>query len=225
MQPHSSDAPAETPVNKLRAILHIAQQLNAERDLATLLDLIAREAARLLDAELASIFLLDPARGELWSKVTLDSSETLRFDANKGVAGEVLRTGEIICVDDVAHDARFFAGLDARTGFHTRNLLAVPLRNLRGECIGVFEVLNKHAGDFSAEDVELARLLASQASIALETAQLVGELRRDREELSADNARLSREVEGKFSTAHILGASAPIREVVRLIDQVADSAL
>src|SRR5688572_9297417 len=66
---------------KLRAILHIAEQLNAEHDLSALLQLIAREAARLLDAELASLLLLDVERGELWSKVSLDSDETLRFDA------------------------------------------------------------------------------------------------------------------------------------------------
>jgi len=225
MRPRLSDVQAESPVDKLRAILNIAQQLNAERELAVLLDLIAREAARLLDAELASLFLLDAARGELWSKVTLDTDETLRFDASQGVAGEVLRTGEIICVDDVAHDARFFAGVDAVTGFHTRNMLAMPVRNLRGELVGVFEVLNKHAGAFNAEDVGTARLLVSQASIALETAQLVGALRRDHDELSADNARLAREVESKFPMACILGTSEPIRAVVRLIEQVVDSSI
>jgi Nif-specific regulatory protein len=218
-------AMSHQPPDKLRAILHIAQQLNAEHDRSTLLHLIAREAARILDAELASLFLLDPGRGELWSRVTLDTEETLRFDANQGVAGEVVRSGEIIQVDDVSHDPRFFAGIDASTGFRTRNVLAVPVRNLRGEIIGVFEVLNKRSGVFSPEDVEAARLLVGQASIALETAQLVGTLKRDRDELSADNARLAREVESKFPMACFLGASEPIRAVVRLIEQVADSSI
>jgi Nif-specific regulatory protein len=207
---------------RLRAILHIAEQLNAEHDLSALLRLIAREAARLLDAKLASLFLLDRERGELWSKVSLDSDATLRFDANKGVAGEVVRSGEIIRVDDVAKDRRFFAGVDATTGFQTRNVLAMPVRNLRGEIIGVFEVLNKRAGAFNDEDVEATRLLVAQASIALETAQVVGALQRDQAELSADNARLAREVESRFGSA-ILGTSEPIRAVVRLIEQIADS--
>src|SRR5438034_8348201 len=149
MPPRPSDAGAEQRTDKLRALLHIAQQLNSERDLSSLLHLIAREAARLLDAELASMFLLDAARGELWSKVTLDTDEALRFDASQGVAGEVVRSGEIIRVDDVARDKRFFAGVDARTGFATRNLLAVPVRNFMGEIIGVFEVLNKRSGAFT----------------------------------------------------------------------------
>ena len=122
-----------------------------------MLTLIAKEAARLLDAELASLFLLDAARGELWSKVALDTDETLRFDSSQGIAGEAIRSGQIIRVNDVAQESRFFTGVDSRTGFQTRNLLAVPLRNLRGEISGVFEVLNKRKGIFTDEDVEVAR--------------------------------------------------------------------
>jgi Nif-specific regulatory protein len=225
MRPRSSAARSDQPPDKLLTLLTITQQLNSERDLPTLLTIITREAARLLDADLASLFLLDAARGELWSKVRLDSDETLRFDAGQGIAGEAVRSGQIVRVDDVTRDARFFAGVDARTGFQTRNLLAVPLRNLRGEPIGVVEVLNKRSGAFTDEDVEVAHLLGAQTSLALETAQLVGEMRRDQDELAAANARLSREVKETFATHHILGTSARIREVVRLIEQVADSSV
>jgi Nif-specific regulatory protein len=225
MRSRRSDARVEPPLDRLQAILHITGLLNSQHDLSALLHMIAQEAARLLDAELASLFLLDRERGELWSKVTLDTADTLRFDANRGVAGEALRSGEIVRVDDVARDARFFGGVDASTGFQTRNLLAVPVRNLRGEIVGVFEVLNKRSGAFTEEDVEAVRMLVAQASIALETAQLVGDLRRDQAELSADNVRLTREIESKFATGRILGASERIREVVRLIEQVADSSI
>lgn len=223
MQPPLNDPPSGKSIEKLRALLNIAQQLNSERDHAALLNLIVGEAARLLDSELASLFLLDATRGEFSSKVTLDTDEILRFDAREGIAGEAVRSGQIIRVDDVKKDARFFSGVDACTGHRTRNLLAVPLRNLHGEKIGVFEVLNKRAAAFTEEDVEIARLLADQVAIALETAQLVGELRRDHEALAATNARLAREVESKYSPQRILGTSEKIREVARLIEQVADS--
>jgi len=223
MRTQSSNAPSDQPAEKLRALLNITQRLNAERDLPTLLTLIAREAARLVDADMASLLLLDAARGELWSKVRLDSDETLRFDATLGIAGETIRSGEIIRVDDVTSDSRFFGGVDAHTGFRTRSLLAVPLRNLRGDVIGVIEVLNKRSKAFTDEDVEVARLLGAQTSLALETAQMVGELRREHAELLAANARLSREVQERFSTNRILGTSASLRQVVQLIEQVADS--
>ncbi|MCI0359762.1 MAG: sigma-54-dependent Fis family transcriptional regulator [Planctomycetaceae bacterium] len=221
--PTRSPDPSSQSADKLLAVLSITQKLNAERDLAALLTTIAREAARLLDAELASLFLLDAQRGELWSKVTLDTDETLRFDARQGIAGEALRTGQIVRVDDVSRDHRFFSGVDQRTGHTTHSVMALPLRNLRGEDVGVFEVLNKRRGAFTDEDVELARLLASQMTIALETTQLLGDLRRDHDALLANSAHLWKEVEGRFATDRILGTSAKIAEVVRLIGQVADS--
>src|SRR6185503_11148149 len=117
---------------------------------------------------------------ELWSKVSFDAGETLRFDAGQGIAGEALRSGQMVRVNDVSRDGRFFEGVDFSTGHRTRSLLALPLRNLRGENIGVFEVLNKTSGIFTDDDAELARLLAGQLSIALETAQVLGAMRRDR---------------------------------------------
>lgn len=209
--------------DKLLSLLHIAERLNSEHDLSALLTLIAREAARLLDAELASLFLLDVQRRELWSKVSFDADETLRFDASQGIAGEALRTGQAIRVDDVRSDKRFFAGVDCSTGHQTQSVLALPLKNLRGESIGVFEVLNKASGRFTDDDVELARLLVSQMSIALETTQVLGSIRRDRDALAAANAHLWKELEGRRGGPRILGTSEPIRLAVQLMEQVADS--
>src|ERR1035438_10734134 len=67
--------------NSLGDILAICQKINSERDLASLLDVIAREATRLLDCDRASIFLLDRRKNELWSKVALGSDEIFRFRA------------------------------------------------------------------------------------------------------------------------------------------------
>src|SRR6266446_1556896 len=113
---------------RLAAILSICQKMNSERDLGALLDLIAREAISLLDCDRASIFILDRAANELWSKVALGSDEILRFDA------------------------RFYTGIDDRTGYRTRNLLAVAIRNQGNEIVGSFEVLNKRIGVFTARD-------------------------------------------------------------------------
>src|SRR5271169_7076453 len=85
---------------KLASILAICQKMNSERDLGTLLDLIAREATDLLDCDRASIFLLDRERNELWSKVALGSDEILRFDAESGIAGAAVTSGRVVNVLD-----------------------------------------------------------------------------------------------------------------------------
>ena len=72
---------AQTEGGTFQDILAICRRINSERDLGALLDLIAREATKLLDCDRASIFLLDRERHELWSKVALGSEEILRFAA------------------------------------------------------------------------------------------------------------------------------------------------
>src|SRR5271157_2087224 len=208
---------------KLAAILAICQKMNSERDLGALLDLIARESTNLLDCDRASIFLLDRERNELWSKVALGSEEILRFDARLGIAGTAALTGNTINVRDAYSDPRFYTAIDGRTGYRTRNVLAVAVRNQRGETIGAFEVLNKRSGVFVPRDEETLLSLASHAAIAIETAQLVGELRRNQDELVQQNAHLWREVESKYSSHGIIGAGQKIQQVVRLVERIRDS--
>jgi Nif-specific regulatory protein len=201
---------------RLSAILAICRKMSSERDLNTLLDLMAREAVELLECERGSIFLLDRARNQLWSKVALGSDEILRLDAGKGVVGTAVATGEVVNVADAYTDPRFYGAIDGQTGYHTRNLMAVPVRNRRGEIVGALEVLNKHSGHFTSRDEAALHALAEHAAEAIETAQLIGELARQ-------NAQLLREVESRYSTHGIVGTGARIQQVVRLIERIRDS--
>ena len=204
-------------------ILAICQRINSERDLGALLDLIAREAIKLLDCDRASIFLLDRERNELWSKVALGSDEILRFDAGSGIAGAAVTGGGIVNVLDAYSDPRFYAGIDLKTGYRTRTILAAPLRNQGGRIVGAFEVLNKNTGVFNRRDEEALQTLGSHAAIAIETAQLIGELRRSQDELVAQNTHLWREVESRAASHGIIGSSTRIQQVVRLIERIRDS--
>jgi Nif-specific regulatory protein len=204
---------------KLSAILTISQQMNSERDLGVLLDLVAREATRLLEADRASIFLLDRQNLELWSKVALGSDEILRFDARKGIAGAAALTGKVINVREAYTDSRFNPAIDNQTGYRTRNLLAVPLQNLiDGEVVGAFEVLNKRHGEFDAEDEEVLKSLAAQSAIAIQTARSIGEL-------TKENAHLWHEVEGRYARHRIVGNSVKIQSVLQLIERIRDSSV
>jgi len=208
---------------KLAEILGICQKMNSERDLGSLLDLIARESTILLDCDRASIFLLDRERNELWSKVALGSEEILRFDARHGIVGTAALTGSTVNVRDAYSDPRFYTAIDGQTGYRTRNVLAVAMRNQSGEIIGAFEALNKRQGVFVPRDEEALLALASHAAIAIETAQLIGELRRSQDELVQQNAHLWREVESKYSSHGIIGTGPKIQQVIRLVERIRDS--
>jgi Nif-specific regulatory protein len=204
-------------------ILAICQRINSERDLGALLDLIAREATKLLDCDRASIFLLDHRRNELWSKVALGSDEILRFDAESGIAGAAATSGRVVNVLDAYSDPRFYTGIDSRTGYRTRTILAVPLRNQFGDILGAFETLNKRSGVFDRHDESSLLTIASHAATAIETAQLIGELRRSQDELVEQNTHLWRQVESRYNSHGIIGTSPRIQQVVRLIERIRDS--
>jgi transcriptional regulator with GAF, ATPase, and Fis domain len=104
-------------------------------------------------------------------------------------------------------------------------VLAVPVRNQHGEIIGAFEALNKRSGAFSPRDEESLFALASHAAVAVETAQLIGELRRNQDELTQQNAHLWREVESRYAAHGIIGTGQRIQQIVRLVERIRDSSV
>jgi len=217
--PESASPPTE---KKLLAIIKICQKMNSNRDPAKLLDLITNEAARLVEADRATIFLLDAGKKELWSRVAMGSKE-IRFDARLGIAGAVAMNGEVINVKDADQDARFYPQIDEDSGYSTRTILAVPLKNYEGEIVGTFEVLNKKEGPFTDHDVEILQALATNAAVAIETAQMFQGLKEHRDELVEENTQLRREMIDKFATGGILGTNEKIQKVVRLVEQISDT--
>lgn len=206
---------------RLQRALASCQKISVQDNLGALFDLIAGEVTKLLSADRASIFLLDREKSELWSVVSVGEKE-IRLDARLGFAGAVALSGQTLNVDNARRDPRFYPGVDARTGYRTRNVLAMPLRNQRNEVIGVIQALNKKGGAFTAEDVTLLQTLAAQAGNTLETAETVRQLREQRDQLLEDTTQLWKEVEGRSATQQIIGMSDPIQQVVRRIQQISD---
>jgi HD-GYP domain-containing protein (c-di-GMP phosphodiesterase class II) len=113
------------------------------------------------------------AKKELWSRIAQGLRDLeIRFPMHLGIAGSVATTGETINIPDAYQDSRFNPEVDRKTGYRTRSILTMPMRNKRGEVIGVFQCLNKEGGAFTREDEQLLEALSSQTAIAIENAQL-----------------------------------------------------
>lgn len=157
----------------LIALLKIGQAVSAQTDINELLKVIAEETKAAIQADRCSVFLYDKKNNELWSKVALGmDSQEIRFPANKGLAGHVVKTGETINIKDAYSDERFNKEIDLQTGYKTSTILCMPIKNLNQEIIGAFQVLNKLNGTFNEEDEDLLIAIGSSAGIALENAQL-----------------------------------------------------
>jgi len=162
---------------RLKVLLHLAQNLQSHLELEKLLLTTMEEVARILRADRCTVFLLDEEKHELWSIVAMgiEKGEEIRFPADKGIAGYVAMSGEVLNIPDAYQDSRFNPEIDKKTGYRTRNMLTMPLNNKNQEIIGVFQVLNKHDGSFDREDEELLSAITPIAATAIENSILYQE--------------------------------------------------
>lgn len=157
----------------LVALVKIGQSVSAETNIDSLLRVIAEETKEAIQADRCTVFLFDKEHNELWSKVALGMEDSeIRFPADKGLAGHCVKTGETINIKDAYNDSRFNPEIDYKTGYKTKTILCMPIKNLQQKIIGAFQVLNKLEGYFTDEDEDLLVAIGSSAGIALENAQL-----------------------------------------------------
>ena len=158
----------------LIALVKIGQAVAAEKNIDELIKTIAEETKTALSADRCTVFLYDKENNELYSKVAtgLDDFKELRIPADKGLAGHVVQTGETINIKDAYTDKRFNKEVDKKTGYRTKTILCMPIKNFNQEIIGVFQVLNKFDETFTIDDEDLLIAIASSAGISLENAQL-----------------------------------------------------
>lgn len=170
--------------NKVRSIQRIAKALGSTLDLDALLHQIVGNITELMNAERSTLYLVDQDRGELWTKVLqADEVKEIRLAIGQGIAGWVAQSGQVVNIEDAYADPRFSPDTDQKTGYRTRSILCMPMRNLRGQTIGVVQVLNKHGGTFTSEDEQLLAALVSQAAIAINNSMLFQSVVRNNEEL------------------------------------------
>lgn len=161
---------------KLSVLFEISKYLNSINDFDKLLSTIIKLATDAFNSERATLFVYDKHNKELWSKVGIGiQSKEIRFPVSQGIAGETALYGNAIITDNPYGHPKFNSSIDAKTGFITRNVMSVPLKNLKGEVVGVFQVLNKHEGRFTKEDQLFLNAISATIAIALENTLLIND--------------------------------------------------
>jgi signal transduction histidine kinase len=201
-----------------RALRDVGLALGTTLDLDALLRLILERTTEALEAERATLFLLEnkpdkssepPTRWEmlLVSRVTEGGSiDEISLHLGEGIAGEVARTGKVANVRDAYKDPRFSKAWDERSGFRTRSVLCVPLRSQLGRVVGVIQVLNKRPGVsgmvtpgeeafFDDDDEALLMALATQAAVSIEQARLFVSILDKNRELNTARQQLEKKVQ------------------------------
>ncbi len=176
-----------------QVLFRIAKALHHYRGLDGLLAFITKETQNLIAVEGSSVILLDEEKKEFYFfAATYDDTEAvkkfkeIRFPVDKGVAGQVYRTGKPLIVSDTSQSPYFFHEVDEKSDYQTRNMVDVPIK-IQDRMIGVLCAVNKKEGEFDQTDVDLMSTIANTAALPIENARINEELKRSYEEVKSLN--------------------------------------
>jgi Nif-specific regulatory protein len=186
----------------------VGQWLGRQLELSRLVGEAVGAVAEAVGAQRGTFFLREPGGHLVAVAGHFPEVPEIRLAPGTGIAGQVVDSGETIAIGDVTLDPRFFAEVDATSGFRTRNILCVPVRDGRGRTLGALQMLNKPEG-FCDDDGVRLRALADQLAVMLEATSLLGRVE------AARPGPLHTRFDG------IVGESPPMRE---LYDRIARAA-
>ncbi|HEX9078890.1 MAG TPA: HD domain-containing phosphohydrolase [Desulfuromonadaceae bacterium] len=165
---------------KLHSLMEVAALINSSLDPAEIKRLAVETTTRCVDADAASLLLLDPETGELYFEAATGEKgaqlKEIRLKPGQGIAGWVARRGGAMIIDDVRADKRFTVEVDRATGYETRTMIVVPVAS-KERMLGVLQAINKREGRFTDDDLEMLETLANQVGTAIENALLYQEQR------------------------------------------------
>ena len=199
----------------LSALAEASATINSSLELREVLDRIATSAASVMQAEASSVLTFDRRRNKLiFSAAHGERSAALlgkEFDAELGIAGQVLKNRRARNIADVSRDPHFFSGIDEKSRFETRGIAAAPML-FKDEAVGVIEVLNPiGGGSFTEGDLELLKVFADLAACGIRNAKV-------HETLKKENLAWRGTV---MRPATVIGSSKGLQDVIKLADRVA----
>ena len=183
----------------------IGVALSSQREIGALLTLILSKTREITAADAGSLYLVEQDSQGQHLRFMLTQNDSLEFPyqefvlplAENSMAGYTALRGEVLNFPDAykipaGHPFRFNNSYDRDSGYHTRSLLTLPMRNAKGEVLGVLQLINckrnraarllsakdvaKYVQPFRERSVHLALSLASQAAVAYENRKLYNEI-------------------------------------------------
>lgn len=147
-----------TELKQIVSTVDLLNNRSFEQKLQTTLQAISLKLGQILQAEQVTFFVADYDKQTLWSKNAIGKNRELisiEIPINAGIAGYVAQSGEVVNIPDAYQDERFNPQIDKDSGFRTRNILCLPIKNDQEQVIAVVQALNKQAGTQFEEQDEL----------------------------------------------------------------------
>ena len=176
--PTESDRTPLNLVRELEAAQRISETLFQHLEVDDLVELTLTAALQEVGAEAGSILLVDQDAQQLMFHHSIGMGPVPRGTVigwDQGIAGKVFQSKEPALIPDVKQNEHHFAGIDAITGYMTRDMISLPLKQWKGDPIGVLNVLNKRSGSLDEGDLVLLTIVSAFAALAIKQARLYEE--------------------------------------------------
>lgn len=165
-------------ISKHAILFQVGQIITSEMNLGPLFEVIMDQTNQVMSTQRSTVFLYDEKKKELWSLVATGMGRNeIRVPADQGVVGWVFKNSLPAIINNAYMDPRFCAAVDKKSGFLTTNIICVPLFNRKKECIGALQALNREAGEFTNDDLEILKAMAQYAAVALENSRMYEEIK------------------------------------------------
>ena len=172
----------EVKLHRTEMLLSVTQKIAGLKNLSEILWTLIEMTTKEMGADRGSLFLNDALTGELYSRVAQgDLTREIRILNTTGIAGAIFQSGVGEIIHDAYADERFNQSIDQQTGYNTKNIVCAPVRTVRGDIIGVIQILNKQKGRFTKDDLDILEAITLQAAVSLQNAQGVEEMHKSRE--------------------------------------------
>ena len=163
---------------ELEAARRISEALFQHLSVEDLVEQGLKIALEVVNCQAGSVLLANPETKELVFYHSIGDRPAqpgTAFPWTKGIAGTVFSTEEPVVIKDAKEDPRHLEEIDHITGFHTQDLIAIPLKRWEGHSIGVLEVMNKRDGRLNQDDVAILTIIGAFTALSIEQARLFQE--------------------------------------------------
>jgi HD-GYP domain-containing protein (c-di-GMP phosphodiesterase class II) len=193
----SAFARAADAEERIAALNRIGIALSAERDMARLLEKVLSEPRRFTRSEAGSLYLLEEGPGGATLRFKLAQNDAVKVSFSErtvpvdegSLSGWVAAHGEPLVLEDAYHLSpgvpyRHNDSFDVATGWRTRSVIVVPMKDHRGEMVGVLQLMNRKGEEpgtyepYPADLVPVLLSLATQAAVCIKANQLTDSIRK-----------------------------------------------
>ncbi|WP_054033268.1 nif-specific transcriptional activator NifA [Desulfatitalea tepidiphila] len=215
------------PIEEITLLYEISQALNEHLELKKSLYKVLDILSSSMNMVRGTVSILDPLHNEINIEVahhlSLSTIERVKYKLGEGITGRVIQTGKAVAIPKISEEPMFLDRTAVRKklkDYEELSFICVPVKK-GNQVVGALSVDRPYDQHYSLKDgqklLSVVATMIAQHVINLET------IRREKEQLRAENKRLRDELENKYRVTNIVGNSNKMREVFQMISQVCKS--